>query len=364
MINFSLNRPPPRRRLSRALAMAVSATLIALGLVVLTTAPASAAPPPEPSKSHIAMTFAGHSGKTTNLMGPDLCPDPEECGGGGGGGCPPFCLPPPGCNASLASQSATRGDNPEFGGPYSRVNFGSSISCFGGPQASFIQAQLWDRTSGFDGYVHALAPPQYNVTNATSSGSIDLYDADYYPAAQWVEQVLVLDLVGPLGWLWGPCNPPPQWRLLWCDGVGTPFLSAGAGFFPFATGVSALPFGCGVTPQIVNYRSSPGGAIIVGGTGFVSCDQKADISIRVKLFRRDYYAGGAWVQMSESNLVTYPDVPRGTTKVNQSQSSCNEEQPDGLWRVEVYGKGVYHGFFGDTVSEKTVGSNTPGFVEC
>ena len=232
-----------------AIALAISASLLAPSAAVPAAAARAAVPVSTAAQAPVPVAHIGLSSTSNSFPGAkpidpmcdvervtadDVC-DP------GGGGCEPYCTPPPppGCDAYLGSQSATRGDNPEFGGPYSHVAFSSRISCSGGPQIAYLQARLWDRTSGNDGYVLATGPVLTNTAEATSGGSIDLYDIDWYPYAQSVEQIQVMVLVAPSGSTWAPCNTPPQSEVLWCNGVGTETISIGLGWISFVTGVTS-----------------------------------------------------------------------------------------------------------------------------
>jgi lysophospholipase L1-like esterase len=222
-----------RSRRSARLRALVSAVLAAA--LVLTTAPsavADEATPAEPQPAAGATTFASAVPVSApNVMCLLDC-EPPSCGRWG---YPPCELPPPvGCNMYQVNQSASRGDNPELGGTYSRVQFSSRIACTGGPSA-LIQAVLWDRTSGYNGQVRAVGSTQSTTSDATSSGSVDLYDVDFHPAAQQVEQVLTVEVIAPPGYVWAPCNNVSHNQILWCHGVGTTVLQAGVGFFTFDT---------------------------------------------------------------------------------------------------------------------------------
>ena len=289
------------------------------------TAVQSASGPAAPSGTSIGATFGVDPGDSF------LCPDCDP-GGGGGQICPPFCnLPTPGCNATLVSQSASRGDNPELGGPYSHVQFSSKVSCTGGPTAASVQAQLWDRTAGG---ILKDGSTVTNTTNGTSSGTIDLYDVDYYPAAQQVEQILVFELVGPAGWSWNPCGTPPGSQILWCDGVGTSTLDVGVGWMPFPTGIASPSFYCSPSVFAVDDPPTAERPTKVVGVGTLRCSSQANIDLWVTLFFSSDN-GVHWVQVSQQHTVFY-DVPQNTAKQLSVEYACGETlRSFGWWQAEL-----------------------------
>jgi hypothetical protein len=161
------------------------------------------------------------------------------CGGGGGGG-GGGGEPVGGCNPELTQESVNPDqNNPEFGGRYSTVMFGTRLACTSGIQLASvrIQTQLWDRTGG--GRINALAKaPERTSINVDSAQTVDLYDIDYYPAAQQAEVVQLAQLDAGPGRIW-QCNNNATLSFLWCSGVGTRYLSAVVGFGSFSTGVAA-----------------------------------------------------------------------------------------------------------------------------
>src|SRR5262245_12236908 len=293
--------------------LVVTLALVAGLIGPVSATPAAAAPAPTPV-ARAALSFSGTAHTAHASDKPQVCDPDLGCGGGGGGGCGPFCPPPPGCDVYLDGQSASRGDNPELGGTYSHVGFQSRISCSGGPYAESVQAQLWDRTQGNDGYVLSAGSLITNTSGAASSGSVDLYDVDWYPYAQSVEQVLVVHATGGSGFVWTSCNTPPQGRFLWCNGLGTSTLDAAIGWMPFATGVSAARIGCSFfVNDILSIETE-----WVSGSGTVRCNQQANIQMRVTLSR---WFNGGW-QAVVVTVASYSSVPKDTTKLAAARIDC------------------------------------------
>jgi len=136
----------------------------------------------------------------------------------------------------VTAQEYSRGVNPELGGEYSHITFGTRLVCSGGSLNSVrIQTQLWDRTPGQRANALARAP-RVTSANLESRATKDFYDVDYYPAAQYAEIVQFVEMDAGAGRIWR-CNDRAEFSFLWCTGEGTRYLSAVVGFHNFATGV-------------------------------------------------------------------------------------------------------------------------------
>ncbi|HEX6681819.1 MAG TPA: SGNH/GDSL hydrolase family protein [Candidatus Limnocylindrales bacterium] len=164
----------------------------------------------------------------------DCPPDVRSCGPGGGG---------PGgggevvggCNPVRTQQAVSREDNPELGGAYSRIAFGSKWVCSSGVTFTSMRlhTEVWDRTPG-QRVARLATAPDVHALNLESSAAADLYDVDYYPAAQRAEVVQLVEIDAGAGRYW-MCQDNGTLSFLWCTGERTRYLSAVLGFFPFQT---------------------------------------------------------------------------------------------------------------------------------
>ncbi len=254
-------------------------------------------------------------------------------GGGGGGG-----VPLGGCNPELTQQSNDgRDDNPEFGGGYATITFGTRLACTSGIQLTSvrIQTQLWDRTGG--GRINALAKaPERTSINIESTQTVDLYDVDYYPAAQQAEVVQLAQLDAGPGKIW-QCNNTGTLSFLWCSGVGTRYLSAVVGFHSFNTLV-ARSFNCFFSTHVVDDPPAAELPTKISGIGTVRCDRQANIDMQVTLFNRTTVPGlpvGPWQQMSQKHTVFF-DVPANTAKQLIAEYACPSGVRNfGEWKAEL-----------------------------
>jgi hypothetical protein len=245
-----LTRFPASRR--PVLGLLLSPVLAAAMLIGVAPAVASAM---AADAQRVDEQSATTSGRGTLVQLPEVLPqtcypwtDPGYPDPGGGDDCLPPPPPPPlSCGFGL-QKTLQRIQLPDTGVMLSRVGWSATIDCSPPYEARIIMStRLVERTPGQpDGrklvetiQTNELKPPGQPAF-VVSAGFIDLYDEEYYPAAQQVEAVLdySIEIVRGVG-TWGDCPQLPGLRNLACGGTGTRTATGSIGTYPFDTGVQA-----------------------------------------------------------------------------------------------------------------------------
>lgn len=173
--------------------------------------------------------------------------DPDDGGGGGQPG-------PIGCDLGLSSKTVSRGDNPEFGGAFSRITWRATLGCTGGfgLQSATLRTYVVDRTAGHrDGQaisqIFQISKPVISPglgLQITVDGFVDLFDTDH-PNGQEIE--IILEDIEQTSGVVLQCNPSasPELRLISCMGNHSlwgsrNFVSEVAPFCPRGSWVATL----------------------------------------------------------------------------------------------------------------------------